>query len=42
MDFSNKNDEKRGKMVDYLQLTIKNKKLSRTIEKSIYNYVMVY
>jgi len=40
MDFSNKNDEKRGKMVDYLQLTIKNKKLSRTIEKSIYNYVI--
>jgi DNA-directed RNA polymerase subunit M/transcription elongation factor TFIIS len=40
MDFSNKNDEKRGKMVDYLQSTIKNKKLSRTIEKSIYNYVI--
>lgn len=40
MNFSNKNDEKRGKMVDYLQLTIKNKKLSRTVEKSIYNYVI--
>ena len=40
MEFSNKTDGKRSKMVEYLQSTVKNKKLSRKIEKSIYNYVI--
>lgn len=40
MDFSNKTDEKRSKMVDFIFKAIKDKKLSRKIEKSIYNYVI--
>ena len=40
MDFSNKTDKKRAKMVEYLQQNVKNKKLARRIEKSIYNYVI--
>jgi transcription elongation factor S-II len=40
MEFSNKTDEKRSKMVDFLSRAVKSKKLSRNIEKSIYNYVI--
>lgn len=40
MDFSNKTDEKRSQMVNFIHSVIKNKKLSRKIEKSIYNYVI--
>ena len=40
MEFSNKNDEKREKMVSFIHHVVKNMKLSRKIEKSIYNYVI--
>lgn len=38
--YSNKNDEERIKIVSYLDRIINNPKLSRKIEKSIYNYVI--
>ena len=38
--FSNKNDEKRNKMVHYLNQEIKNITITRKVEKSIYNYVI--
>jgi len=40
MEFSNKSDEKRSKMVTFINRAIKNMKISRKIEKSIYNYVI--
>jgi len=39
-DFSNKNDDQRIKMVAYMDKIIQDIKLSRKIEKSIYNYVI--
>ena len=38
--FSNKTDEERNKMVNYLDKIINDNTLSRKIEKSIYNYVI--
>tara|TARA_B100000900_G_C20378845_1_gene633658 strand:- start:115 stop:648 length:534 start_codon:yes stop_codon:yes gene_type:complete len=38
--FSNSTDEERKKMVNYLDKLICDKKLSRKVEKSIYNYVI--
>ena len=38
--FSNKKDENRIKMVNYLDKVINDLKLSRKVEKSIYNYVI--
>ena len=40
MDFSNKTDEIRNKSVILFNKFIKNKKISRKIEKSIYNYII--
>ncbi len=38
--FTNKNDDKRNKMVSILDKCINNKTLSRKVEKSIYNYAI--
>jgi DNA-directed RNA polymerase subunit M/transcription elongation factor TFIIS len=40
MDFSNNTDKKRIKMVTMLNNEIKNIKLSKNIEKGIYNYII--
>ena len=40
MSFSNKKDEIRSKMVKFINSCMKDTKLSRKIEKSIYNYVI--
>ena len=38
--YSNTKDEERKKMVAYIDKVIENSKLSKQIEKSIYNYVI--
>ena len=38
--FSSYIDEKRNKMVNYLNIHVNNYKISRKIEKSIYNYII--
>tara|TARA_B110000285_G_C14891203_1_gene498646 strand:- start:101 stop:631 length:531 start_codon:yes stop_codon:yes gene_type:complete len=38
--YSNSNDEERKKMVTYIDKVIENRKLSKKVEKSIYNYVI--
>jgi hypothetical protein len=38
--YSNSKDEERKKMVTYIDTVIENHKLSKKVEKSIYNYVI--